>query len=535
MNNQLPGTGTAGIFSHPFVLFTLLLLAPFITAWLLRERKLRAADPALFSSFRFVLSGVFFWIFAALSLVALAGPRWGIQYVEDNYRGLDAVLALDVSRSMEVADVSGGTPEGESKRVSRLEQGAAVALKAVSACGGIRFGAAAGRGRGVFAVPLTWDNEAINGFLESLSDPPVSGKGTNLESLVDAAAEAFESGFPSRRTIVLISDGEALTGSLSGALNRAAAKDISVTVLAVGTEEGGPVPGLYDEDEVPVYSRRRGDALRYAAQRTGGIFIDGNRRDAAALLAGHLLSLAPGPSAGAGGERRAETKSRQDFFVILALLAFGASKACVLRGRAKFFLAASLFILFTSCSRLPGKLFVMEGNMYNSRGRYTEASAAYFRALEYEDAVPYAEYGLGTLCLALDKGDAALEHFAAAGEALEKLTDNRELVYRIRYNRGVALFGKGDYAAAAAAFREALQVDGGRIAEKRNLELSLRSGPEDGGGKNGQGAGSGSPEEDSADGGPEAAALFDYIRRREREQWKSRERPDEEKFSGPDY
>jgi Ca-activated chloride channel family protein len=533
MNNQIPGTGTEGIFSHPFVLFSLLLLAPFIIAWLFRERRLHAADPVSFPSFRFVLSGIFFWIFAALSLAALAGPRWGIQYVEDNYRGLDVVLALDVSRSMEVTDVSGGRTEGESGRVSRLEQGAGIALKAVSACGGIRFGAAAGRGRGVFAVPLTWDNEAINGFLESLSGSSVSGKGTNLESLVDAAAEAFESGFPGRRIIVLISDGEALTGSLPGALARAEAKDIGVVALAVGTEEGGPVPGLYDEDEGPVYSRRRGDTLRYAAQRTGGIFIDGNRRDAAALLAGYLLSLAPGSSAGTGGERRTEPKSRQDFFAILALLAFGVSKVCVLRRRTGFLLAASLFILFTSCSRLPGKLFVMEGNIYSSRGRYTEASAAYLRALEYEDAVPYAEYGLGALCLALDKEDAALEHFAAAGEALERLTDDRELVYRISYNKGVALFGKGDYAAAAAAFREALRTDGSRRAAKRNLELSLLFVPEDDRGKSGQGTDSGSSKEGSAD--PEVTALFDYMRQREREQWKSREWPDEEDFSGPDY
>jgi Ca-activated chloride channel family protein len=531
MNSQIPGTAGTSIFAYPLVLFSLILLVPFIIAWLFRERRLHADDPASFPSFRFVLSGIFFWIFAALSLIALAGPRWGIQYTEDYYRGLDAVFALDVSRSMEVTDVS-GEREGESRRMSRLEQGAGIALKAVSACGGIRFGVAAGRGRGVFAVPLTWDSEAISGFLESLSGSSISGKGTNLESLIDAAAEAFESGFPSRRTIVLISDGEALTGSLPGALDRAAAKDISIVVLAAGTEEGGPVPGLYDEEDGPVYSRRRGDVLRYTAQRTGGIFVDGNRHDAAALLAGHLLSLAPGSSVGSG-ERRTETKPRQDLFVILALLAFGASKLCVLRRRTGILLAS--LILFTSCSRLPGKLFVMEGNMYNSRGRYTEASAAYLRAMEYEDAVPYAEYGLGSLSLAREEGDAALEHFAAAGEALKKLPDNRELAFRIRYNRGVALFGKGDYAGAAGAFREALQTDGSRIAAKRNLELSLLSGPEDNRGKSGQGIGPGSAGEDSSESGPQVTALFDYMRRREMEQWKSREWPEEENFSGPDY
>jgi Ca-activated chloride channel family protein len=512
-----------GLFARPPVLAALALLVPFVVVWIFREWRLRAADsPSV--SFRFFLSGLFFWIFAACSIIALAGPRWGIRYTEDYFRGLDAVLAVDVSRSMEVRDADGGA-----ERISRLESGAAAALAAVEASGGIRFGAALGRGGGILAVPLTWDVEVIRAFLESLALPSMSGRGTNLEALIDAASGAFEDGFPNRRIIVLISDGEALAGSLSGALDRAAARDIGVIALAVGTAGGGAVPGLQDEGGAEVYSRRRDDVLRYAALRTGGIFVDGNRRDAAALLAGHLLSYAPGSVS--GGMRR-ETRSREDLFAVLALVFLGASKACVFCRRAGnfsvFLVSLSLvsLSLLPSCSRIPGRLLVMEGNMYSLRGRYGEAEAAYVRALAHKDAVPYAEYGLGAICIARDEGDAALEHFAAAAAALEGLPENRELSYRLKYNGGVALFGKGDYAAAAAAFRDALQTDGSRVAAKRNLELSLlsiRRNDE----KNMPARGRGTS-------GPEMTALFDYLRRREKNQWESREWPEEDP-STPDY
>ncbi|MDR1287801.1 MAG: hypothetical protein LBK08_09360 [Treponema sp.] len=524
MNAGTPGNIARELFARPFVLAFLLLLVPLCAAWIFRERKLRAASFPPFSSFRFFLSGLFFWIFAACSVIALAGPRWGVRYVEDYRRGLDVVLAFDVSRSMEVRDADGG-----GRRVSRLESGAAAALETAAACTGVRFAAALGRGGGILAVPLTWDGDVIRAFLEGLLSSPMSGRGTNLEALVDAASGAFESGFPGRRIIVLVSDGEALSGSLSGALDRAAAKDIAIAALAAGTAEGGPVPDLMDGEGGAVYSRRRDDVMRHAALRTGGIFVDGNRRDAAALLSGYLLSN--GGVSSSGGRRR-ETRSREDLFAVLALVFLGASKACVLcrRGNLSVLLAWGLLVsvfLFPSCSRVPGKLLVLEGNMYSRGGRYAEAEAAYTRALVYEDALPYAEYGLGAACIARDEKDAALEHFAAAAAALEKLPENRELSYRLKYNSGLALFGKGDYAAAAAAFRDALKTDGGRVAAKRNLELSLLSMREDNKEKSAPEKGGETPESDPA-------SLFDYLRGREKIQWESREWPEEDP-STPGY
>jgi Ca-activated chloride channel family protein len=198
---------------------------------------------------------------------------------------------------------------------------------------------------------------------------------------------------------------------------------------------------------------------------------------------------------------------------------------------------AAVLSLLCSCSGLSGagfagitaKLLIMEGNFFNSRRFYAEAIAAFTRALEYEEVRAYAEYGLGAVYLAMDEGAAALGRFDAAGEALAGLPreQHRELSYRIRYNAGIIRFQRGEYLAAAGEFRRALEADPGRIEAKRNLELSLLSASP-------PGNAAAAPGEAAGTGG-RAEALFDYIRRKEQNQWKSREWTEDGAAAGPDY
>jgi Ca-activated chloride channel family protein len=175
----------------------------------------------------------------------------------------------------------------------------------------------------------------------------------------------------------------------------------------------------------------------------------------------------------------------------------------------------------------------MEGNFYNSRGMYTEAIASYLKALDYPGAAPYGEYGLGSAYFALEEGKAALERYRNAEKGLENLEKgaHRELRYRIHYNSGIILFEEGDYHEAAAAFKDALKIDGGRVEAKRNLELSLlfdlsRGSPQTGSSNSGTG------EEDGEAG---TSTLFEYLRKKEQDQWKSREWQADSGFAGPDY
>jgi Ca-activated chloride channel family protein len=368
-------------FDHPQILTALLLLIPFALGMLLQSGKHRgvlalfpAADRARgLPSWkqvswkqvslgglrqRYWLSAIFFLVFLGCSVIALAGPRWGFRLVPEFRRGVDVVLAIDLSRSMEVrdggTDASGGAGALTEGRPSRLERAAAIAGEVVSAgmmgdgrdrsrhspdIAGIRYAAAIGKGAGILAIPLTSDLEAVLTFLEGLSPFTVTGRGTNLENLVDAAAGAFKDAFPGKRRIILFSDGESLQGNFASAVDRALAADIAITAVGLGTGTGGIVPwksgmeGLESlspqgrssaqGDQSPITSFLRRDTLQNAAGRTGGIYLDGSRDDAAEKLAEHLASLSFETRSGAF---RREVRSQRHIFILAALAALGLSK-----------------------------------------------------------------------------------------------------------------------------------------------------------------------------------------------------------------
>jgi Ca-activated chloride channel family protein len=293
-----------------------------------------------------------FLLFAANLILALAEPHWGYRQVPEFRRGEDVVLAFDLSRSMEVPDVL--SPGGS---VSRLDRALALARELVKALSGldpgeyagtahrtvpvrrvlpVRFAVAAGKGMGILTVPLTDDTEAVLGFLEGLSSSTVTGRGTNLESLANAAAGAFTETFPTRRRIILFSDGEGLSGSFIAAVEELKEANITISAVGLGTEAGGPVPlnegqgYLLGEDGLPVYSFLRAEILRNAAEQTGGIYIEGSREDAAALLAGHL-DLRPAEGAAAGF--KTEPENRRHIFILLAIGALGIGKLTEKRRR----------------------------------------------------------------------------------------------------------------------------------------------------------------------------------------------------------
>ena len=556
-------------FDNPRVLGLLLLLIVFIPIVIVRWRKGRESA-ALFAAaapskerkpllkelrLRMLFSDVFFMLFAGFLIVALAGPRWGVRIVPDFRRGVDVVLAFDLSRSMNVLDCPpfpASVGRSGQENISRLDRGIGIARELVEGLGDVRIGTAIGRGRGVLAVPLTHDTETVLTFLYSLDSLSVTGRGTNLESLVNAAADSFQDAIPTRRVIILFSDGEELSGSFRQAVERARRAGITLSAVGLGTDEGGPVPVeagpdapdgfLLAADGRPVISTRHSDVLRNGADRTGGIFVSGSRNDAAQILAGYIDSLSA--ESRLLGHRR-EANPRWRIFVLAAMTCLAGMRVMGFSrrhprpgtGKNRGILAVTLCLtlfLASSCVRTQGKLLIMEGNFFNARGFYTEAISSYLRALAFEEAVPYAEYGLASVYFALEESSAALERYRAAALALTELRGEApELRYRIYYNIGIIFFEKGEYSEAVNAFRNALVIDGSRIDAKRNLELSLlsvtrASSPQADAGA--EGAGEGREGASSSN-----SALFEYLRQMEMEQWRSREWTSEDDTSGPDY
>jgi Ca-activated chloride channel family protein len=122
----------------------------------------------------------------------------------------------------------------------------------------------------------------------------------------------------------------------------------------------------------------------------------------------------------------------------------------------------------------------------------------------------------------MDENDAALSRYELAEENLLNSKEHRELRYRLQLNTGIIHFEEGDYSAAADFFRNALETDGSRLDAKRNLELSLlamsynQSGQSETVSSSGQTVPARSETANAAN-----SALFDYLRLKEQEQWKS--------------
>ena len=513
-------------FDYPFVLSAFIIYAfMFLLDIFIAYKKYRQKLPEKLKK-KLWISSFFFRVFLAFAIIALSGPRWGTGFAASEYRrGLDVVFAIDVSRSMDIRDTFTPTV------MTRLEHGLSIAKESLLNVSGARFAAVIGRSRGYLAVPVSYDNEAALNFLESLDVSSITGRSTNLESLVETAALSFQNTSAARKVIVLISDGETHSGVIRNALNYCATNGIIVTTVAVGSNEGGFVPQSGGQE---IISKRDTAVMRMIAERTGGIYIDANRENSSSVLSSHLLSITQEMRA---GNSRTESKQHRTLFIILALLAYGAYKFVPRLSVGKFLtftgktlnylslISVIVFILILpSCSK--GKILLLEANYLASHTRYDEAVIPYLQALHYEDAAPYAEYGLGVTFYSLDENTAALKRYDNSIKILESHSDNehRELRYRLHYNSGIIHFEDGEFTAAADAFREALRADPGKLDAKRNLELSLLSISME------------KINEDNNETQSEnREILFDYIKQQEQQFWKSMEWTAEENFYGPDY
>jgi Ca-activated chloride channel homolog len=217
-------------------------------------------------------------------ILALAEPSLGSKLIRVQRSGHDIVLALDLSLSMDAQDVF----------PSRLGKALSLANELVAALPEARFAVSLAKGRGLIALPLSGDRESLRMLLSTVSTASVSGRGTDLEHLLIASMDAFAPQAGSARSVVLFSDGEALSGLIAQTAARYRQEGIALYTVLVGSEAGSTIPlydgqELLDEHGLPQESRARPETLHAAAERANGLFIDGNNSGAVAALRREIL------------------------------------------------------------------------------------------------------------------------------------------------------------------------------------------------------------------------------------------------------
>lgn len=447
--------------------------------------RLGGADLTRFPKERFALL-----LPAALALgIAAAGPRWGIKAVEGESRSLNVVLALDISKSMLARDVSPNRLERERLMVRRLLRDLAQE----------RVGMVVFAGRAYILSPLTSDQSALQLFVDALDPEIVSQGGSSIANAIQLSADLARGpeGTAGERAVILVTDGEALESEddIVKAAERARRNHVKVFTIAIGSEEGAPIPEIdpetrrqtgYKKDPfgTTVISKANPRLLRRIAEASGGkayALSSGGTED----LVRQLRKLERTP---ANTEAGVEPRDRTAWFVALALLLLATDfviskrrQGTRLRGvtHSQSVAALLVFAMFVTTGFAIGEL--ERGNRYYRAKRYAEAVREYEKAIERGNQSAEVRYNLGTALLQLGRYDEAGKQLQLA--LREMRTDLRERAYYNLGNRYLqnARKGGGDADAtrqlldgAVEAYKQALRLKPGDMDAKWNLELALR-------------------------------------------------------------
>ena len=205
------------------------------------------------------------WLFF---VIGLARPQLGARLKEHESKGVEVMIALDVSNSMLAEDYSPNRLERSKLAISRL----------VDRLQGDRIGLVVFAGEAFVQLPITADYVSAKIFLNSINTESVPIQGTALAEALMSSARSFSTQSERSRAIILITDGEDHEGDVVEAAKAIAEQGIRIYCIGVGTPQGKPIPlpgggVMKDRDGEIVVSHLNEDILQEIAGIGGGKYV----------------------------------------------------------------------------------------------------------------------------------------------------------------------------------------------------------------------------------------------------------------------
>lgn len=257
-----------------------LLLVPLIPVLHVLYRRMRKARIAKFGNAESVdglmaeySSGrewgrvVLFCIAFFFFVLGLARPQIGARVKAQERRGIELMIALDVSNSMLAEDYAPNRLERAKLAISRLVDGMR----------DDRIGLIVFAGESFVQLPITTDYVSAKMFLKSVNTGSVPVQGTAIADAIYTGIKSFSLESQNSRAIVVITDGENHEDDPVAAAAEAAKAGIKVFTIGVGTVEGKPIPVggelLKDKDGNIVMSHLDEAMLSEIASAGGGKYV----------------------------------------------------------------------------------------------------------------------------------------------------------------------------------------------------------------------------------------------------------------------
>jgi len=430
----------------------------------------------LVSQFLLLAAGLFL-------TVAVARPQWALRESSASARGVDVFMIVDVSRSMDSADV----------KPSRLARAKRALFHMVDRMPENRLGVVAFAGVPFISCPLTRDRSALKLVIDSLSSSSLPVAGTDLGGAVEMALQSFKRTGARHSALVIITDGENFGRTPLSQIEQALETGVRTFCLGVGTPRGWPVPPLPGQADhaksQPVMSRVNEKALKLFALHGSGIYqllTPGGQEEEAVVAEIRKLEKIQLVSE--------EYQTWRDDYAIPALLACLCLLAELLIGQRRGFgwpwgwirrwrKPAAAACVLLGLAMLPAAEALASNPQLTDRGvaafkrrNFSLAEKSFDEARKAEPGDPLNDYNLGCAVLAQYRYQEALQAFQRARHLAEG-----ELLRDVWYNLGYTAFYIGvkqgtpeQWQEALEAFKQCLLVDPHDDDARYNLELILR-------------------------------------------------------------
>jgi Ca-activated chloride channel family protein len=271
-------------FAHTEFLWGLLIIPfLFLIFWLSRKFRTKAlrtfGNPEIlnqlmpdFSPTRPVVKFVFLNIALIAMIFALAEPQFGSRLQEIKRKGVEIVIALDVSNSMMAEDI----------QPSRLERAKQAISQLVDRLTNDKIGLIVFAGDAYTQVPITMDYVSTKMFLSTITCDIVPKQGTAIGSAVNLGMKSFSPDNESSKVLIIITDGENHEGDAIAMAKQAREKGITIHTIGLGLPDGAPIPVysgsgarsyLKDQDGNTVISKLNETMLNQMSAAGGGMYI----------------------------------------------------------------------------------------------------------------------------------------------------------------------------------------------------------------------------------------------------------------------
>src|SRR5688500_11110037 len=219
---------------------------------------------------RYILKFGFAILALTAVILAMVNPIRAGSMDKIERKGVDVMIALDVSNSMLAEDI----------KPNRLEKAKQLVNRLIEQLADDRIGLVLFAGRAYMQMPLTTDHGAAEMYVQNATPGIVPTQGTMISDALKLSTSAFNSKERKYKTIVLITDGEDHDPESMEVAKQLATNGVIVNTVGIGSSLGTPIPDpatgqlKKDAEGNTVLSKLNEGQLKQLAAITNGIYIN---------------------------------------------------------------------------------------------------------------------------------------------------------------------------------------------------------------------------------------------------------------------